>query len=182
MQGAVSQEGGQTISQQEEEKLEMWIQKYSGLILTVCYSMTKDYFEAEDLTQETFLSAYRSYDRFDGVNEKAWLSAIAVNKCKDYLKSAARRIRPAEESTFRGLTGRDSLPEEAALAQDAALRLKTLCLELKEPYKDVAAAYFLDGQTASEIAKKTGRNVNTVHTQLHRIRGILQKGWKEMFG
>lgn len=172
----------QTISQLEEEKLEEWIRQYSGLILTICYSMTKDYFDAEDLTQETFLSAYRGYDRFDGTNEKAWLSAIATNKCRDYLKSAARRIRPAEEEAFRSLSGRDHLPEESALAEDASQKLVKLCRELKEPYQEVAVSYFLQGQTAPEIAKRTGRNVNTVHTQLHRIRGMLQKGWKEMFG
>ena len=59
--------------------------------------MTGDYFAAEDLTQETFLSAFRHMDSFTGTNEKAWLCRIASNKCIDYLKSAGRRQIPSEK-------------------------------------------------------------------------------------
>ena len=58
--------------------------------------MVKNPFDAQDLTQETFLSAYKKLPEFDGTYEKAWISRIATNKCLDYLKNAAREI--AEES------------------------------------------------------------------------------------
>ena len=47
--------------------------------------MTADYFAAEDLAQETFLSAYEHFRNFDGSNPKAWLCRIATNKCIDYI-------------------------------------------------------------------------------------------------
>ena len=57
-------------------------------------------FDAEDLTQEVFLSAYKNLSRFDGTYEKAWLSKIAVRKCLDYLKVAGRRSIPTEDTYF----------------------------------------------------------------------------------
>lgn len=43
--------------------------------------MLGDYFDAQDMTQETFLTYYKVLDRFDGQNEKAFLTKIATNKC-----------------------------------------------------------------------------------------------------
>ena len=60
-----------------EEKLKELMDGYSKLVFSICYRLTNDYFTAEDLTQETFLSAYSSLDRFDGRNERAWLSRKA---------------------------------------------------------------------------------------------------------
>ena len=54
-----------------QNKISELMDRYQNLILSVCYKMTGDYFAAQDLTQETFLSAYRNLERFDGGNEKA---------------------------------------------------------------------------------------------------------------
>ena len=48
-----------------EEKLKELMDGYSKLVFSICYRLTNDYFTAEDLTQETFLSAYSSLDRFE---------------------------------------------------------------------------------------------------------------------
>ena len=53
-----------------EEKLKELMDGYSKLVFSICYRLTNDYFTAEDLTQETFLSVYSSLDRFDGRNER----------------------------------------------------------------------------------------------------------------
>lgn len=166
----------------EQREIERLVEQYSGLILTICYSMTGDYFEAEDLTQETFAAAFRGMERFDGENPKAWLCRIASNRCKDYLKSAARRIRPAPDESFGDLADRSPLPEEEVLAEDERYKMKQICGELKEPYRSVALAHFVDCLSAKEIALKTGKNVKTVQTQIYRIRGMLRKQWKEAFG
>ena len=41
-------------------QFERYVAQYKGLVITVCLAMTKNYFDAEDLAQETFLSAYRN--------------------------------------------------------------------------------------------------------------------------
>ena len=64
-----------------------------SLTVSICRQLVADEGYAQDLTQETFLSAWRSMDRCPAGYEKQWLARIASNKAKDYLRSAcARRV------------------------------------------------------------------------------------------
>lgn len=164
---------------QNNEILERWMQAYSGLIFTICYSMTGDYFQSEDLAQETFVSAYRAMGSFDGKNEKAWLVRIATNKCKDYLKSSARRNVPTEDQAFDVVADKRPLPDEEVVNADLEHRLKLLCDSLKEPYRTVATEYFIHQKHPEQIAAQMGKNVKTIQTQFYRARAMLQKLWRE---
>lgn len=64
------------------------VQKYQALVYTVCHQLVPDVQEAQDLTQETFLAAWRAIDRCPPGFEKQWLARIVANKAKDYLRSA----------------------------------------------------------------------------------------------
>lgn len=152
---------------------------YSSLIFTICYSMTGDYFQSEDLAQETFVCAYRAMERFDGRNEKAWLVKIATNKCRDYLKSSAKRMLPAEDRMFEGVKDSSPLPEEEAVAEDLKQHLARLCRSLREPYRTVATEYFIHHKHPAQIAEERNINVKTVQTQFYRARAMLQRLWKE---
>lgn len=81
-----------------ESRLADLIDMYDKLVFSICYKLTGDYFTAEDLTQETFLSAFQKYETFDGENEKAWICRIATNKSIDFLRSASRRSVPVEDT------------------------------------------------------------------------------------
>lgn len=171
--------GGENILSQKKQILERWMRDYSGLIFTICCSMTGDYFQSEDLTQDTFISAYRAMDRFDGENEKAWLAKIAANKCRDYLKSSARRHVSTEDQVLESVEDPAPLPEEVVEVGELQRRLERLCQSLREPYRTVAVEYFIRRKHPEEIARKTGRNVKTVQTQLYRARAMLREQWKE---
>lgn len=151
---------------------------YSCLIFTICYSMTHDYFEAEDLAQETFLAAARNLDRFHGDNLKPWLTTIAANKCRDYLKSAARRISPSEDSTLEAL-GHVPSPEYEVENRNVAETLYQLCNSLKEPYREVAVRHFCRQESAADIADTLNVNPKTIQTRLYRARAMLKIKWKE---
>lgn len=156
------------------------MKEYGRLVFTVCYSMTGDYFQSEDLAQETFVSAYRHLDTFDGKNEKGWLTKIAANKCRDFLKSAAnRRVKPTEDKVFAAIPSGAQSPEDALLSEDAKTRMLCLCSRLKQPYSDIAVAYFLQEESPQEIADRTGKNIKTVQTQIYRAKAMLKKLWKE---
>ena len=81
-----------------QERFEEMVKQYGRLVFTVCNQLVGDAGQAEDLAQETFLSAWLHADRCPEGAEKAWLCRIAANKAKDCLKSAyRRRVTAAEE-------------------------------------------------------------------------------------
>ncbi len=55
------------------------VQKYQSLVYTVCHQLVPDAGDAQDLTQETFLAAWRAIDRCPSGFEKQWLARIAAN-------------------------------------------------------------------------------------------------------
>ncbi|MEG2570118.1 MAG: sigma-70 family RNA polymerase sigma factor, partial [Clostridia bacterium] len=130
-------------------EFERVVGEYSRLVFSICYTMTRDYFEAEDLTQETFVSACKHFSTFEGTNFKPWLTTIAANKCRDYLKSAARRIRVAEDSVLETL---DSVPgvDDEVVERSVSERLHSMCCELREPYRSVALRHFIGQEPMSE--------------------------------
>ncbi len=163
------------------QKFEAYVNQYGRLVLSICYSMTGDYFAAEDLAQETLLSAYKGMDRFDGGNPKGWLCTIAANKCRDYLKSAARRTAPVDDEALSAAAGSEPSGEDRYIARETEERLRLLCGRLKEPYRDAALSYFCEGIPPDTLAKQTGENPNTLRTRVYRAREMLKKLWKEEY-
>lgn len=170
------------IPDNKNQLLENAIEDYGRLILTICNSMTGDYFEAEDLAQDTYISAYKNLNRFDGGNMKAWLVKIASNKCRDYLKSAARRSVPTPQEMLDQVNDVAPKPEDTVLENDTEKKLRDFCNRLKEPYKTIGIAYFCEYLNAQEISRISGKNLKTTQTQIYRTKAMMRKLWKEEFG
>ena len=158
------------------------ITQYERLVYTVCFQFTRDHHAAQDLTQETFLAAWRHIGSCPLEQAKPWLARIAANKAKDYLKSARYRREglPDEElpDTGRVLFVREENPEDITLSRDTVAKIQNEILALKEPYHHVAVQYFIEQKTVEEIARLLDRPPKTVHTQLHRAKAKLQKTLK----
>lgn len=158
-----------------QEPFTQMVHKYQNLVFSICVKMTGDYFAAEDLTQETFLSAYRHKEEFDGKNEKAWLCRIASNKCIDYSRQAARRMVPTEDEVLGSHPARAGGPEEQCIEEVVREELQEKCGQLKPPYDEIAKLYFCEEHPAGEIAELKQKNLKTVQTQIYRARAMLRK-------
>ena len=89
----------------QTKRLEIALEQYERLIFSICYRMVGDYFDAQDVTQETFLTYYKVLERFNGQNEKAFLTKIATNKCLDFLKQKRRKEMPSEDEVLESRAG-----------------------------------------------------------------------------
>lgn len=158
-----------------ESRLSELIDTYEKLVFSICYKITGDYFTAEDLAQETFLSAFQKYDTFDGQNEKAWICRIATNKSIDYIRGAGRRNVPTEDTFFASVTEKTESPEEVCMEQEVKGQLEKHCRTLKPPYDEIARDYYLKEMSASEIAADRKANIKTIQTQIYRARDMLRK-------
>ena len=150
------------------------VNTYQGLVYTVCYQMVKDKQIAEDLTQETFVSAYNHIDSCSPLKYKPWLVRIASNKASDYLKSAwKRRVTVTDEFDDENITLIST--EEKLISIEEIKEIKALINSLKEPYLFVSQLYFIEDKTPEEIASILNRPIKTVNTQLYRSKKLLQQ-------
>jgi RNA polymerase sigma-70 factor, ECF subfamily len=165
----------------EIKQFENYIIQYERLIISICFSFTKNYFDAEDLAQQTFLAAYTNYSKFDGVNFKAWLVKIATNKCKDLIKSPVRAIDLLSDEDYECLKDKTDSPEDTLVKKHSLQKIHSLCEKLKEPYRAVALNYFCRDIKLSDMAHDTGKSLKTLQTHLYRSKRLLKVLWKEEF-
>lgn len=150
------------------------VNQYTRLLFSICYRFVKDYHEAENLTQDTFLTAYRVIGSFEGENYKPWLVRIATNKCKDYLKSAYSRTTQATEDEVLSLVPDGDLVEVQVENDDGVERIRAACESLPDTYRDVALLHYLEDRSFEEIAVLLDRPVKTIQTQVYRARDKLR--------
>ena len=156
------------------------INQYQNLVFSICLKLTGDYFVAEDLTQETFLSAYKCLEQYSIEAEKAWLCRIASNKCVDHLRAAARRSIPTEEEELHNLEQpSEEEPLRQLLNREVLEELERCCNALPPPYREVSIAHFVEGKTAKEIARESQIGINTVKSHIHRAREMLKKSYRK---
>ncbi|MBR4670400.1 MAG: RNA polymerase sigma factor [Butyrivibrio sp.] len=158
-----------------KEKLIELMAKYKNLVFSLCIKITGDYFAAEDITQETFISAFEHLSEFDGASEKAWLCRIASNKCVDYLKAAERRTAPTEDTAMPVAATSGDGPEAEVAKRDVLSRVEEKCNDLPNGYAPIANMYFIKGLKAAEISEKLGIPLKTTQTKIYRAREMLRK-------
>ena len=157
------------------------MQSHGKIIFNLCLRMTRDYFLAEDLTQETFLAAWSNLHSFDGQHESAWLTKIASRKCLDYLRSAnARNTQATEDETLQAMPGpARQQPESLFFEAHWDDTLRAACEALREPYRSVALGYYCEEKTLAQIAQESGEGLDALRSRCYRAKKMLQLALKE---
>ena len=160
------------------------VEQYQRLVYTVCYQLVQDHQLAEDLTQDTFVSAFTHMDSCPPEHYKPWLARIAANKARDHLKSAwARRVSaPGDDGMPQSPPPGAAAPpgpEDLTVTEDEAAAIRQMVRSLKEPYLQVSVMYFLEERSVEEISRALRRPPKTVHTQLFRAKKMLQQKIRE---
>ncbi|MDQ3919156.1 MAG: sigma-70 family RNA polymerase sigma factor [Acidobacteriota bacterium] len=158
-------------------------------IYALLFRLTEDAEEARDLTQETFLQAFRHLAGFRGEADlRTWLYRIAVNQARNRWRWWKRRRRdrtvsldaPASEAgdapLSAGLPCRDAGdPEEQALARERERALLSALRTLSRPYREVIVLRDIECLSYEEVALALEINVGTVKSRLSRGRNELRR-------
>jgi RNA polymerase sigma-70 factor (ECF subfamily) len=167
-----------------------------------CYRMLGSLHEAEDLTQETYLRAWRGFASFDGRAFPAWLHRIATNACLNALETKERRARllpdelgpasntvppgepsmdlpwlePFPDAALEGFAHEASSPEARYSAREAVQLAFVAGLQALPP-RQRAALLLCDvlGWTAAEAATLLGGSTASINSALQRARDTLGK-------
>lgn len=160
--------------------IEEIIDQYSKLVYKICYDMLKSSLDAEDISQETFLSFYLNIDKYGSLPEneiKNIICRIALNKCKDVLKSKAQKLQNMMEDNVIKLENyaeENNIEEEIFKKQRAFMMVKMIN-ELKEPYATILYQYYIEEKSLDEIVTQQQVSKATLKMQLHRGRKYLKE-------
>lgn len=153
----------------EESLTKMLVDQYYTYIVRLAGSILRDMTEAEDVAQETFVSALLHIESVDpNTNLKAWLSTIAVNKCRDLLRRRKVKLKfQTIMETFWDRPDLTTLPERMAMHEESASRLWTAVDQLKDKHRLPILLRYGHNLSIREIAEVLETKEGTIHSRLH---------------
>ena len=157
---------------QAETRLERLIRENQVSLKRLCFLYLHDEALADDAVQDTFLKAYRSLQNYRGeASEKTWLTRIAVNTCKDMLRSWWFR------HVDRSITV-DRLPDQSRTADPRNSEIAVLVMNLPRKLREVIILYYYQGIDTVGIADMLGITQPAVTGRLKRARDRLRSELK----
>jgi RNA polymerase sigma-70 factor, ECF subfamily len=173
------------IGAKNPDAFEVLYDRHGGAAYSLAYRILGDRAAAEDVTQEAFISIWRSgarYDRGRG-SVRSWMLSIVRNRAIDALRSkAARAPRLSfDEEAILEQRPADDRTDEEAIRREAADQLRGALGGLPGDQSRVIELAYFGGFSQSEIARMLGVPLGTVKGRmrlgLEKIRGDLAEGW-----
>jgi RNA polymerase sigma-70 factor (ECF subfamily) len=147
--------------------------EHVGRVYGLCLRMTGQPAAAEDLTQDTFVSAWKSLPGYEGRSSFAtWLHRIAVNA----VLGSRRGPRGRHETSLTNEDGEDmELMAEAAMDEATPIDLERAIGSLPAGARDIVVLHGIYGYSHEESAEMLGVAVGTCKAQLHRARQLMRE-------
>lgn len=173
-----------------------WVQNYADALYRYALVRVNDSGLAEDLVQETFLSAWKNKDSFKGdASEKNWLYTICKNKIIDHYRKKANNIIQTAEAdtseqyfdekehwTLQGAPKEWGIDYEQPVEKKEFYAMLERCKQkLQQLQQSVFVMKFLDGLETDEICKVLNITPSNYWVLIHRaklqLRNCLEKNW-----
>lgn len=172
----------------KNETIKNWIEEYSGSLLRRAVHLLSDKVEAEDIVQEVFVSAFSSYDSFEGKSQPlTWLMTILNRKVADFYRKKYKSEPQIKLDHFFDETGSwrnddvlndwDASNKETELLDDKDFN-KTLedCIEdLPSRWKIPMKMYYLEEKKAPEVSQELNISTTNLWKILQRSRMQLRE-------
>ena len=150
------------------------VERYQSHVYNLAARILGDRASAEDVSQETFISAHKALLKFRGGNLRSWLLRIASNQSYDHIRSTRRKKEQSldeslEKPAFREPASSDS-PEREAESGELRAEIQRGILSLPVDQRTVLVMIDVNGLSYEEAAEATGASIGTVKSRLSRAR------------
>ncbi len=164
----------------DEAAFNRLVREHQAQVFRLSLRMLGDSAEAEEITQEVFVTVFKSIDRFRGDSKlSTWLYRIAINHCRNRIKYLNRRARGAtqefddfsdRETSASGTNSRLPRPDELAEGHELESRLRVAMARLPGDQRELLVLRDVEGLSYDDIQSITRLAAGTVKSRLHRAR------------
>ena len=173
----------------DKRAFELLVEKYQRKLARLVSRLVRDPGEAEDVTQEAFIKAYRALPSFRGDSAfYTWLYRIGINTAKNYLVSMGRRAPTSTEvdaEEAEGFESADQLrdintPESLLLTKEIATTVNAAIESLPEELRSAIQLREIEGMSYEEIAEMMNCPIGTVRSRIFRAREAIAERLKPL--
>jgi len=175
------------VQQGDKQAFDMLVLKYQHRLIKLVSRYIKDSGDAEDVTQEAFLKAYRALPKFRGESAfYTWLYRIAINTAKNHLVMMARRPAQREADSSENSDELESLqhdiatPDKLLQAEEIRLTILKVLEELPEDLRTAINFREVEGLSYEDIAVAMECPIGTVRSRIFRAREAIDKQLKPL--
>lgn len=162
--------------------IEALILRFQNYVYRLCFLVMRNEQDAEDMTQETFIRAFRALPRFEvreGKNFEGWLYRIAVNACRSRMRRRWYQVLPWPEPAPPLASEPEEQPDRVFMQGEARQEMLAAIDSLGEKHRLVVVLRYYAGLSNEEIAEVLSIPSGTVRSRLHMARKRLKKVLKE---
>ncbi len=179
----------QRVQQGDRSAFDQLVLRYQHKVLKLVMRYVRNHAEAEDVSQEAFLKAYRAIHSFRGDSAfYTWIYRIAINTAKNTLVSAKRRpldydldLQDPEQAERSGRLRDDATPESLLLAEEIRETVDRAIGALPEDLRRAVLLREYEGLSYEEIAATMGCPVGTVRSRIFRAREAIDRQLRPIF-
>ena len=143
-------------------------------ILAHCYRIMGSHHDAEDLTQEVFIRAFKSIHKFEPGTLNGWLHRITTNLFLDMVRRRNKIRMEALPEDYERVPGTDMTPEQAYTVANLDPALQSALDGLAPDFRVAVVLCDVVGMSYDEIAETLGVKMGTVRSRIHRGRSQLR--------
>ncbi len=189
-----SEQAAEVTQSAERREFDRIVAEYQNRIYNVIYRLINDEEEAFDLTQDTFVNAYRAFRRFRGeASIYTWLYRIAVNRTKNRLKQRGRQqamevasldepMGVGEDTVDREIEDWSNSPGRRLENQELGELIDAWVAGLPADFREVVILRDYEGLSYKEIADIVGCSMKAIKSRLFRARSVLREKLRGYLG
>ena len=166
----------QQLTEGEQQTFHELYQKYQERVYSICFRMTQNPSESEDLTQDVFIQLFRTIGSFRGESAfTTWLHRLTVNRVLMHFRKRKRRPDQISENGELPAYIVAGTQDPKRMRIVDRILLSEVIAKLPEGYRQAIILYDIEGLHHKEIAEARGRSVGTSKSQLHKGRAMLRE-------